>query len=87
LKKSIDSYKQKKQLLIQRFNGAEDAIKSLENVIEQQPTSSRAYREINGYKNYLKSTYVKIYDNLMFQKKDITIHYLVHDDVILLDIF
>ena len=88
MKKSIGLYNQKRQQLILRFNGAEDAIKSLENAIEQQPTTSRAVRKINGYKNYIKSTHVKIYDTLMYRKEGITIHYVVHnDDVIFLDIF
>jgi hypothetical protein len=60
----------------------------LENAIEQHPTTSRALREFSGYKNYLKTTYVKVYDTLMRPKDEITVHYAVYgDSVILLDIF
>jgi hypothetical protein len=88
LKKSIALYERKKRQLIQRFRGAEDAVQSLENAIEQQPTSSRAVKEFGGYKNYVKTTCVKVYDTLMNKKNGITIHYAVHGDlVILFDVF
>jgi hypothetical protein len=88
LKKSVASYEQKKQRLIQQFNGAGEAIESLENSIEEHPTASRAVKEFGGYNNYIKTTYVKVYDTLMRKKDGITIHYAVHGEmVILLDIF
>ena len=88
MKKSIILYERKKRQLIEQFKGAGAAIESLENAIEQNPTASRAVREFGGYKNYLKTTYVKVYDTLMREKGGITIHYAVHGEtVILLDIF
>ena len=88
MKKSIASYEEKKKKLVRQYKGAEFAINSLENVIEKYPTACRADKIFNGYINYLKTTYVKIYDTFMHEKDEITIHYLVHGDtIILLDIY
>ncbi|MDR0403605.1 MAG: hypothetical protein LBH35_08475 [Treponema sp.] len=80
-------YIQKKQQLIQRFNGIEESILALERSIQQRPTASRAWKEIHGYASYRKSSVIEMYDTLMFPKYSVNIYYLVHEGtVVLLDI-
>jgi len=79
-----------KQRLIEQFNGAEDGIFLLESMIEERPSASRALIKENGFIIYEKSTYVSVFDILMYEKKAITIRYALHKEtntIILIDIF
>jgi hypothetical protein len=83
-------YTTTKQRLIEHFNGAEECIHNLELAIEERPASSRAITEKNGFFIYEKSTYIKIFDTLMYEKNTITIRYALHKEtntIILTDIY
>jgi len=75
---STTLYKENKQRLIARFNGAEEGILSLERTINSRPQFARVLKEINGYCIYEKRSSVTIFDRLMYEKKIITIRYVIH---------